>query len=379
MMKTNLNEWVQEELQYAISKVKENMNDFYDKVLPAASRENRFYPEDAYDWTASFWVGILQLAKEYEQNQEYDEIIEAQLNLFKQRLDQRIALDTHDLGFLYSLSAVADFKLTGNQDSKILAIRAADELMVRYFPKAEIIQAWGDLNDINNCGRMIIDCLMNLPLLYTASQWTGDTKYQEAAYAHAKQTAKYMVRQDYTTFHTYYMDVETGEPRFGSTQQGYSDDSCWARGQAWGIYGFTLSYRYTGDSSFLELAEKLADYFIAHLPDDLICYWDLIFTTGDEQRDSSAAAIAVCGLLELSKQLPLSNPKKDGYNQIAVNILGSLSETYTTQNDPEANGILLHSVYDKKSAKGVDEMSSWGDYFYLEALVRLYKAWNLYW
>lgn len=198
--------------------------------------------------------------------------------------------------------------------------------MVRYFRKDEIIQAWGDLDDINNFGRMIIDFLMNLPLLYTVSQWTGDTTYQEAAYSHAKQAAKYMVRDDYTTFHTYYMNVETDEPCFGSTQQGYSEDSCWARGQAWGIYGFILSHLYTGDFSFLALAEKLSDYFIAPLPGDLICYWDLIFTTGDEQRDSSAAAIAVCGLLELSKHLPLTNPKKDSYNQIAVAILSSLSK-----------------------------------------------------
>ena len=104
---------------------------------------------------------------------------------------------------------------------------------------------------------MIIDCLMNLPLLYFAAKMTGKQEYYEAAYNHAKQTQKYIVRENHTTFHMYYFDTETGEALYGKTQQGYSDDSCWARGQAWGIYGFTLSYLYTGDSSFLETAKML--------------------------------------------------------------------------------------------------------------------------
>ena len=104
---------------------------------------------------------------------------------------------------------------------------------------------------------MIIDCLMNLPLLYFAAKMTGKQEYYEAAYNHAKQTQKYIVRENHTTFHTYYFDTETGEALYGKTQQGYSDDSCWARGQASGIYGFTLSYLYTGDSSFLETAKML--------------------------------------------------------------------------------------------------------------------------
>ncbi len=112
----------------------------------------------------------------------------------------------------------------------------------------------------------------------------GDESYKQAAYAHAKQTQKYIVRDNATTYHTYYFDVETGAAIGGNTQQGYADDSCWARGQAWGIYGFTLSYLYTGDTSFLKTAQDLADYFIAELPADKVSYWDLVFNDGSQEE-----------------------------------------------------------------------------------------------
>lgn len=198
--------------------------------------------------------------------------------------------------------------------------------MGRYFDKAKIIQAWGDLSDPENRGRMIIDCCMNLPLLYWAAEITGDKKYFKAAKNHANQAAEYIIREDASSFHTFYMDVETGEPRFGKTAQGFSDNSCWARGQAWGIYGFALSYKYTNDIKLIELDEKVANYFLNRLPQDCICCWDLIFTGGAQERDSSAAAIAACGLLELSKHLPLEDIMKKIYENAAVNIVKSLAE-----------------------------------------------------
>ena len=135
---------------------------------------------------------------------------------------------------------------------------------------------------------------------------------------------------------------------------------------------------HTGDVSFLETAQRVADYFIKELPQDKVSYWDLVFQDGSgEERDSSAAAIAVCGLLELSRQLPLSNEKHDSYQETALAIMASLAENYTA--GPESNGILLHGVYDKKGGKGVDECMIWGDYYYLEALTRLAISWYLYW
>lgn len=373
-------EWLQEEIEFAVNKVRKNRQTFQETVPPAASKGLIYPEEENNDWTASFWIGMLFLAKELTNSTEFDATIEKQMASFKHRLENEIELETHDIGFLYSLSAVADYQINKHEASKKMAIQAADLLMKRYSPTAQIIQAWGNLNDPAQRGRMIIDCLMNLPLLYFASEQTGDESYKKAAYAHAKQTQKYIVRPNNTTFHTYYFDVETGEAIEGKTQQGYSDDSCWARGQAWGIYGFTLSYNHTGDYHFLETAKAVADYFISQLPKDQVAYWDLLFNDGSgQERDSSAAAIAVCGLLELSKQLPLSDPKHEEYEAVATKIMQALAQKYTSKNSEHSNGLLLEGVYDKNSNKGVNECMIWGDYYYLEALTRLAKSWYSVW
>lgn len=372
--------WLPKEIDYVLRKIRDNQQEFEVLVPPAASKNQRYEPEENTDWTASFWIGMLFLSKELTGSADFDTTINSQMTVFNQRLEQEIELETHDIGFLYILSAIADYRVNGNEASKKMAVKAADLLMKRYSPKAKIIQAWGNLDDPNERGRMIIDCLMNLPLLYFASEVTGDESYKNAAYAHALQTQKYIVRPNYTTYHTYFFDTETGEALDGKTAQGYSDSSCWARGQAWGIYGFTLSYLYTGDASFLETAKHLADYFIDELPEDKVCYWDLVFNDGSgEERDSSAASIAVCGLLELAKQLPLFDEKQAYYQETALTIMKSLSDHYTTQNTPDSNGLLLHGVYDKNSDKGVDECMIWGDYYYVEALTRLAISWYSYW
>ena len=372
--------WVKEALDFCVEKVTANTEEFFTLVPPSASVNNRYIPQENTDWTGSFWIGMLHLAKEYTKSEAFDDVIASQMAAFRRRLDENIGLNTHDIGFLYTLSAVASYRISPSEEAKKMIIDAADELMTRYHPKAKIIQAWGNLDQANERGRMIIDCNMNLPLLYIASQLTGNDSYKDVAYNHAIQASKYIIRDDHSTYHTYYMDVDTGEGKYGKTHQGATDDSCWARGQAWAVYGFVLSYLYTGDDEFLSDASKLADYFLARLPADKICYWDLDFTSGEKQeRDSSAAAILACGLLELSKQLPLVNPNKEKYNQWALAILYSLTESYTTKDVPESNGILLHAVYAKPDGKGIDECCIWGDYFFMEALIRVYKSWNSYW
>lgn len=372
-------EWLNTELQFAYQKIISNLDTFTDNVPSPASKNLQYIPEENTDWTASFWVGMLWLCWEYKQDGRIAAVIQKQMGAFQNRLENDIGLHTHDVGFLYSLSAVAAYRLTRDRRAKDMAVKAADKLMERYSETAGIFQAWGEMDDPGAQGRMIIDCNMNLPLLYFASEQTGDPKYHIAAVRHADQAKKYLVRSDGTTFHTFYMDVITGGPRFGRTHQGYSDDSCWARGQAWAIYGFALSYLHTGDISYLETACRLADYFISRLPGDWVCYWDLVFTDGDEERDSSAASIVACGLLEIAKHLPLSDPRRGKYENIALSIIRSLADCYTTKNTPQSNGLLLHAVYAKPENRGVDECCIWGDYFYLEALIRLYKIWYPYW
>jgi unsaturated chondroitin disaccharide hydrolase len=384
----------QKAIDAAIRKVYGNLENFTDK-FPNSSTIGNVYgfniagntrdanPERKeginIGWTTGFWTGILSLAYEQTGDERFLKAVETQVNSFKDRIENKIDCNTHDLGFLYSLSCVASYKLTGSEAAKSAALDAAKHLMTRNVETAGILQAWGNMDDPNERGRMIIDCLMNLPLLYWASEVIGESAYKDAAYKHAQNSLKYIVREDGTTYHTYFFDTVTGEPRFGKTNQGHSDDSCWARGQAWGIYGFVLSYVYTKDERFLEMSKILANYFLNRSPEDLVVYWDLDFTDGsDEPKDSSSSAIAVCGLLELVKHLTDGEEKKY-YSNAAKKILMALCDNYSTKNDEKSNALLLHGVYFKKMNHGVDEANLWGDYFYIEALTRLAKDWNLYW
>ncbi|MGG1518097.1 glycoside hydrolase family 88 protein [Paenibacillus oryzisoli] len=367
-------------MEHVLYKIDENLKAFNGR-FPAAASKNLVYPViDNMDWTNGFWTGMLWLAYEITGDAKYASAAESQLPGYQERIERKLNVDHHDMGFLYSLSCIAAYKLTGNETAKQTAIMAAEHLTTRFVKVAGMIQAWGDLNVASHQqGRMIIDCNMNLGLLYWASEVTGDPKYYEIAKQHVEQAARYIVRDDASTYHTYYFDVETGNPLFGKTGQGFSDSSCWARGQAWGIYGFPISYRYTKDQSLLDLNKKLIHYFLNRLPEDLVCHWDLIFTSGAEEKDSSAAAIAVCGMIDTAAQLPLTDGMRRLYEVAAIGILGSLVEGYTTKDTPESNGILLHGVYSKPINDGVDECCIWGDYFYLEALVRLLRNWKPYW
>ena len=322
-------------LDNASKKINYNLSIYGDK-FPDSSSINNKYPLNVHTanpgdepveekgrnlgWTTGFWTGMLWLMYETTSEHHYLEYLDSHIDTFLKRVEEDEDCKTHDLGFLYSLSCVAACKLRGDEKAKKASLLAADLLMESYVNKAGIFQAWGDMKDPTQSGRMIIDCLMNLSLLYWASEVTGNEKYSSYAYLHAKNALAYIVREDGTTFHTFFFDVNTGEPRFGKTFQGYSDDSCWARGEAWGIYGFTLSYLYTKDIEFLDMSKTLANYFLNRTPKDLVAYWDLIFDAESKQeKDSSAAAIVVCGLLEMVKHL--SDEKEKEYYFNAANLL----------------------------------------------------------
>jgi rhamnogalacturonyl hydrolase YesR len=365
-------------LAQVLARIDRNLEVFTER-FPAPSSIDGVYPAiDNVEWTNGFWTGQLWLAYEVTGEARYRAAAETQVRGFKRRLDDRINVDHHDLGFLYSLSCVAAWKLTGDTCARDTAIQAADLLLERYLPAAGIIQAWGDLSDPAQAGRMIIDCNLNLPLLYWASEVTGDRDYARAADSHIAQAARYIVRPDSSTFHTFFMDPVTGAPREGKTHQGFSDQSCWARGQAWGVSGFPLVHRYKADPALIELSARLANYYLNRLPDDLICCWDLIFTGPPHDRDSSAAAIAACGLLELARALPLTDPDRAVYEAAALATVEALGADYLLPLGPGA-GVLAHGVYHMPNKVGVDEACLWGDYFFLEALVRLTRAWEPYW
>lgn len=359
----------------ALRTVDANLAEFGDRYPGDTTVRGRYRmrPPDGGNvgWTTSFWPGMLWLAHDLTGDDRYRQAALRHIGSFTDRIERRVDLDTHDLGFLYTLACVDAYRRSGDPAACRTALAAAGHLLSRVLEPAGIIQAWGDLSDPRQRGRTIIDSLMNTPLLFWAGRVTGDDRYASVARRHAAQLRDHILRPDDTTFHTFYWDPVSGEPLRGETEQGNHDDSCWARGQAWGIYGFALNYRHTGDESFLTAARRCADYFLAHLPADRIAYWDLEFTDGSgEERDSSAAAIAACGLLELG----------GAYRNAAGEIVEALIRGYATSGDSSSNALLLHGVYDKPKGVGVDEGTLWGDYFYLEALTRLtVSGWTSPW
>ncbi|MBK7819970.1 MAG: glycoside hydrolase family 88 protein [Tessaracoccus sp.] len=330
-------------------------------------------------WTTGFWPGMLWLAWELSEDDTFLTAAREHAVDFDRRVRADEDLDHHDLGFLYTLACVSAWRLTGDEAARAAALAAADRLMRRFLEPAGIVQAWGDLSDPAQRGRTIIDSLMNMPLLTWAHEQTGEERFAEAVRRHSEQLRRHILRDDDSTFHTFYWDAETGEPLRGGTEQGAADGSCWARGQAWGIYGFALNHRAVGDPALLEASRRCADYFLAHLPADGVAHWDLVFGEGSgAERDSSAAAIAVCGLAELAAQLD-DDAAATRYREAADRILASLIAGYAP-GDGTSDALLLHGVYDLPKGNGVDEGNLWGDYFYLEALTRATKPdWAPYW
>lgn len=377
-------------LNRCVKRVRSNLPAFETK-FPAANSENNFYvPGPNTDWTSGFWTGEIWLSYENADNQQEKELFlragNAQVESFLERINIKHYVDHHDMGFLYIPSCVAAYKLTGSEQAKEAALKAADHLMLRYRPIGQYIQAWGAMDDLNN-HRLIIDCLLNIPLLYWATEVTGKEEYRKVAENHISTTMKYILREDNSTWHTVFFDPKTGDFTHGATCQGYKDSSAWARGQAWGIYGTAIAYKNTKRTEYIEYFKRITGYFLEHLPDDLCPYWDLSFGNGDsaeQPRDSSAAAIACCGLLEMSKYLEKEDAQY--YTAIARKIATSLIENYQAVDDKTSNGQLLHGTYAKKTPyntctnAGVDECVIWGDYYFMEALTRLVNPdWNMYW
>lgn len=400
------NSEIEEGFEFAAKQIISILPDFTDKFQPAYSINNFYSPSENEDWTNGFWTGEIWLIYEYlnnkakelpERNDALIEMIDllkhagnVQVDSFLNRIEKKISVDHHDMGFLYSPSCVAAYKLTGNENAKKAAIKAADQLITRFHPVGEFIQAWGPMDQPENY-RLIIDCLLNLPLLYWASEETGDEKYRDIAEKHIHTAVSNVIRDDYSTWHTFFFDMKTGEPDHGSTCQGYRDGSAWSRGQAWGIYGMALAYRYTKKEAYIDLFRNVTEYFMNHLPANLIPYWDLEFADWTEEQlrddpqplDTSSSSIAACGMLEMAKYL--NNDEADYYRSLAKKLIKAIYDEAVVKDTKQSNGLVLHSTYSNHSPYntcnhyGVDECNSWGDYFYIEALTRLSRDWEQYW
>lgn len=381
-----------------VDAVRRNM-DYFGRTVPAAASVDGIYPKTANDdWTDGFWTGEVWLAYEETKEGVFKREALAQVADFERRMRERVVIDHHDMGFLFSPSCVAAWRLLQRdaaegraeagdgealEQAKRTALAAADNLLGRFQEKGGFFQAWGAIGDPGEY-RLIIDCLLNMPLLFWASEVTGNPVYREKAERHIKTAMAHVVRDDFSTYHTYYFDPETGAPVKGVTQQGNRNGSIWARGQAWGIYGTALSYGYFHDPEYMRLFDGVTACFMKHLPSDLIPYWDFDFGDGSgEPRDSSAAAIAACGLLEMARHA--NGEKAELLSSMASRLLKALTDRCLLRNGEPGAGLLLHGTYAKRSREngvresGVDECNLWGDYFYMEGLMRLRKDWERYW
>lgn len=358
--------------------------DQYTTVFKTPNSFDNFYRgTENNNWTTGFWTGTIWLAYEKNKDEKLSKAATIQVDNFMDRIQKKIDVNHHDMGFLYSPSCVAAYKLMGNETGKDAAVLAADNLMERFHEVGQFFQAWGDIGAADNY-RLIIDCLLNMPLLFFASEVTGNTIYREKAEAHIKTAMKNIIREDDSTYHTYYFDPKTGEGLRGVTHQGYRDNSAWARGQAWGIYGAALAYSKLKNPMYMDIFERLTDFFLESLPTDLIPYWDFTFTDGSEEpRDSSASAIAICGMLEMAKYM--EEEKAKHYTDMAKRLMKGLVTHVAVTDKTVSDGLLLQSTYAKSSEfntcpnLGVDECNTWGDYYYMEALARLEGDWNPYW
>lgn len=318
---------------------------------------------DYGDWTSGFFPGSLWLAYEMTGDEDLKEQAKRFTNTL---LPVSYKTDTHDLGFMVNCSYGNAFRLAPNDSIKDVMVRTADNLIGRFNPQIGAIRSW-DFGQWNY--PVIIDNMMNLELLFNATKLTGDSTYYDVAVKHAETTLKNHFRDDFTTYHVVsYNDDGTVESK--GTHQGKADDSSWARGQAWALYGFTEAYRETGDKQFLDQAVAIADMIIGkNATDDLIPYWDFdapaLPTT---PRDASAAAIFASGMIDLSS---LANDGQK-YLDYAIRVLQNLSTDKYLAKPGENDGfILAHSTGSLPQGSEIDTPINYADYYYLEALNRL--------
>lgn len=317
-------------------------------------------------WTNGFWGGEMWQLYHATKVSLYREAAEECERKLDADFMQYGYLD-HDNGFKWLPTAVANYRLTGNEASRNRGLLAANHLAGRFNPAGRFIRAWNDNGDGSNAGWAIIDCMMNLPLLYWAYRETKDPRFYHIATLHADTVEKYFIREDGSASHIVEFDTMTGEfvQTFGG--QGYAVGSSWTRGQAWALYGFTLSYRHTGKESYLRTAKKVADYFLENIPASGLIPVDFCQPKEPAYEDSTAGAIASCGLLELARCV--SDEEGDRYRKAALYMLKALFEKRC--NWSEACDNILEKCTAAYHDKNHEFSIIYGDYYFIEAIWKL--------
>lgn len=316
-------------------------------------------------WVSGFFPGILWLLYDYTRDPHWAQQARRWNAALK---SEQFNIGTHDLGFMLYNSFGHGYRLTGDENYRAILLRGAASLSSRFNPMVGTIKSWNAKPEDH---LTIIDNMMNLEYLFWASKITGNSLYRQIAITHANMTLKNHLRADFSSWHVVNYDPQTGKIKQKRTSQGLADSSTWARGQAWGAYGFTMMYRETKDDRYLNAARQMFDWFISRLPADAVPYWDFNAPhVPNEPREASAAAIAAAGLLELSTYVTNSQDR-NRYFEAALKLLQALASATYLANKAAYQCLLLHSNGSVPAGVDVDVNFTYADYYFIEALLRL--------
>lgn len=365
-------DWANEQLDYCSRQIEKTLSELpNDSVLPRSidSGSKKWTTTDPKDWTSGFWPGILWY--NYENSNKLTDKLNALAYTERQRpLVSVEHVADHDVGFQILCSFGHAYANTGRAEYLNYLMQGAQKLAALYNPKVGTILSWP--HAVKNEGwphNTIMDNMMNLQLLFFAASNGGPAEYRDMAISHARRTMENQFRKDYTSYHVALYDSVSGNFIKGCTNQGLNDDSFWARGQAWGIYGFTVVYRETKDKEFLRFLEKITDVYLSNLPEDYIPYWDFSDPKiPDAPRDASSAAIVSSALLELSV-LEDNKEYSKKYADAAEKMLQNLSSEIYQSRDNN-NAFLMHSTGNLPAGYEINSSINYADYYYIEALTR---------
>ena len=378
-------EWLDEVYDKLLVKMKAECERVGTKIPYSTDKSDGTYhdieetPAGIGNWTNGFWPGMLWQMYEATGDEAYKNTavgVEERLDVILRETETI----NHDLGFLFLLSSVANYRKTGDAEARRRGLLAANLLAARYNLDGKFIRAWPDFmadimgkmlgsGDIR--GVMIIDCMMNLPLLYWASEVSNDPRFKKIAVSHAKTAQQYIVRPDGSCNHIVVFDPETGEYLTNPGGQGYKQGSSWSRGQSWAVYGFALSYRHTGDQTFLDTAKQCAHYCIANLAvSDWLPLVDYRQPAEPLKYDSTAAMCTACGLLEIASHVDEEEARF--YTEAAYRILRACEAKFANWN-PEQDSIMTGGTYFYHDPTGQDTEVPiiYADYYLIEAILRL--------
>ncbi len=321
-------------------------------------------------WTNGFWPGLMWLMYYGTKKEDYKTTAHRAEAILDTAFHDFDGLH-HDVGFMWHISSGVSYRITGDKTSYNRAMYAASILASRFNLAGGFIRAWNNWDGQDHSGSSIIDCMMNIPLLYWASDVSADPRFTQIAMSHADTVMQNHIRPDGSVKHIVHYDPNSGQCVRTGAGQGYSADSCWSRGQAWAIYGFILSYIHTGKQEYLDISKKTANYFLANITDDALPPADFRAPEQPVLYDSTAAACAACGLLELARNLP----EFEGimYYRAALRMLKTLDERCCDYS-PDTDSLVLMGTERWQSAisgKGVHIPIIYGDYYFAEAIYKL--------